>query len=51
MKVVAIIAVVILVLFILTFIAYITNADGKMIEKVYNALIKKHDEKVVEEKI
>jgi len=51
MKIIIIIAIVIVALFALTFLAYITNADGKMIEKIYNLLIKKHDEKTVEEKI
>ena len=39
------------VLFLLLFLVYITNADMKLIEKLYDALIKYHDSKTVEEKI
>ena len=39
------------ILFGLLFLAYMTNADMKLIEKIYNALIKYHDSKNVEEKI
>ena len=35
----------------LLFLVYITNADMKLIEKLYDALIKYHDSKTVEEKI
>ena len=35
----------------LTFTAYITNADMKLVERIYDALIKYHDSKRVEEKI
>ncbi len=38
-------------LFGLLFAAFITNADGKMIEKIYNALSKYHDNKDKTEKI
>ena len=38
-------------LFGLLFLAYMTNADMKLIEKIYNALIAYHDAKDVEEKI
>ena len=38
-------------LFGLLFLAYMTNADMKLIEKLYDALIKDHDSKTVEEKI
>ena len=38
-------------LFGLLFLAYMTNADMKRIEKLYDALIKYHDSKTVEEKI
>ena len=38
-------------LFGLLFLAYMTNADMKLIEKLYDALIKYHDSKTVEEKI
>ena len=37
--------------FVLTFAAYIANLDGKLIEVLYDFLIKLHDEKEVEEKI
>ena len=39
------------VLFLLLFLVYITNADMKLIEKLYDWLIKYHDSKTVEEKI
>ena len=39
------------VLFLLLFLVYITNADMKLIEKLYDALIKYHDGKSVKEKI
>ena len=35
----------------LLFLAYMTNADMKLIEKIYNALIAYHDAKDVEEQI
>lgn len=38
-------------LFALTFLAYMTNADMKLVEKLYNALIRYHDNRDVEEKI
>lgn len=38
-------------LFGLLFLAYMTNADMKLIEKLYDALLKYHDSKTVEEKI
>ena len=38
-------------LFWLLFLVYITNADMKLIEKLYDWLIKYHDSKTVEEKI
>lgn len=51
MYIVGIILIVILAIFLLLFVAYITNADGKMIEKTYNFLIKYHDKKSVEKKL
>lgn len=51
MKALIIILIIIAVLFVLTFVTYITNGDGKLIEKIYKSLIKMHDEKEVEEKI
>lgn len=51
MLAIKIIAIVIVVLFVLTFTIYITNADGKLVEKIYKSLIKMHDKKNVEEKI
>lgn len=51
MKVVLIILIVIVALFLLLFLVYITNGDSKMIEKTYNFLIKRHDKKIVEEKL
>ena len=38
-------------LFSLLFLVYITNADMRLIERLYNALIKYHNSKKVEEKI
>jgi FtsH-binding integral membrane protein len=40
-----------LVFFAVTFAAYITNADMKLIEKIYDLLIAYHDRKRVEEHI
>ena len=37
--------------FAVTFAAYITNADMKLVEKLYNELIAYHDGRDVEEKI
>lgn len=51
MRILGIILIVIVALFILLFVVYITNGDGKLIEKTYNFLIKQHDKKSVEEKI
>ena len=39
------------VLFLLLFLVYITNADMKLIEKLYDWLIKYHDSKTSEEKL
>lgn len=44
-------AIVIGALFILTFAVYITNADMKLVEKIYNKLIAYHDKQVKEEKL
>lgn len=41
----------IVALFGLLFIIYITNLDLKLIEKVYNALIKYHDKKHIKTKL
>ena len=49
--VIGIIALVLLVLYLLSFIIYITNADGKFTQKVYNYLIKKNDQREKEENI
>lgn len=38
-------------LYALCFLAYITNADMKLVEKLYNALIKYHDGREKEERI
>ncbi len=46
-----IVLIVIGALFALTFLAYITNADMKLIEKLYDSLIHYHDGRDVEEKI
>lgn len=46
-----IVLIVVVALFGLLFLVYITNADMKLIEKLYDSLIKYHDSKTVEEKI
>lgn len=46
-----IVAIVFVVLFALLFVVYITNADLKLVEKIYDALIKYHDKKHIETKI
>ncbi|MFB0920449.1 MAG: hypothetical protein QMB62_06155 [Oscillospiraceae bacterium] len=46
-----IIAIVIGALFVLSFLIYITNADMKLVEKIYNKLIAFHDGKDVDEKL
>lgn len=40
-----------LCVFAVTFAAYITNADMKLVEKIYDWLIAYHDAKPVEEKL
>ena len=42
---------IVLVFFAVTFAAYMTNADIKLIEKIYDLLIAYHDRKHVEEHI
>lgn len=49
--IVLIVLIVLAALFGLLFLAYMTNADMKLIEKIYNALIAYHDDKDVEEQI
>ena len=46
-----IVLIVLAALFGLLFLAYMTNADMKLIEKIYNALIAYHDDKDVAEQI
>ena len=46
-----IVAIVIVALFALSFTIYITNADMKLVEKIYNRLLKYHDSQDVEEKL
>ena len=46
-----IVLIVVAALFGLLFLAYMTNADMKLIEKLYDTLIKYHDSKTVDEKI
>jgi hypothetical protein len=48
-KALIIILIVLVALFVLTFIAYITNADCKLVEKIYDSQIKYQDERNVEE--
>ncbi len=45
-----IVLIVILVLFALLFLVYITNADMKLVEKVYDMVIAYHDKKEQDEK-
>lgn len=37
--------------FVVTFAAYITNADMKLVEKIYDVLIAYHDKRTVTERI
>lgn len=46
-----IVLIVIGALFVLTFTMFITNADMKLVEKIYNKLLAYHDGKDVEEKL
>ena len=46
-----IVFIVIAVIFALLFVVFITNGDGKMIEKIYDMLSKYHDNKPSNEKI
>ncbi|NLV87200.1 MAG: hypothetical protein GX025_08305 [Clostridiales bacterium] len=46
-----IVAIVIAGLFVLTFTVYITNADMKLVEKIYDKLIAYHDKQIKEEKL
>jgi bacteriorhodopsin len=46
-----IVAIVIAAVFVLLFVTYITNADLKMVQKVYDFLLKKQDSKNIDSKI
>ena len=46
-----IVAIVIATLFVLSFVVYITNADMKLVEKIYNKILAYHDSKDIEEKL
>lgn len=46
-----IVAIVIASLFVLTFIIYLTNADMKLVEVIYNKLIAYHDKQEKEERL
>ncbi len=46
-----IVLIVFAVLFALLFVVYMTNADLKLVEKIYNSLIKFHDSKQIETKL
>lgn len=46
-----IVAIVVVALFALLFITYITNSDLKLVEKIYNSLLKHHDERHIESKM
>ncbi len=49
--IVLIVVAAIVALFALLFIVYITNSDMKLVQKIYNAVLKSHDKKEVKEKI
>lgn len=51
MKVLLIIFIVLMVFFVLTFTVYITNADMKMVAKIYDKLIAYHDKQEKVEKL
>ena len=46
-----IVAIVIAALFVLLFVTYITNADLKLVARIYDSLIKYHDNRDIESKI
>ncbi len=46
-----IVAIVIAALFVLLFVTYMTNADLKLVAKIYDSLLKHHDSKHIESKI
>lgn len=46
-----IVAIVLAAIFVLLFVVYITNADLKLVEKLYDSLIKHHDEKKVDSRL
>ena len=46
-----IVAIVFVVLFALLFVVYITNADLKLVEKIYDSLLKYHDNEHIETKL
>lgn len=46
-----IVAIVIAVLLALLFIIYITNADLKLVEKIYDSMLKYQDKKHIETKL
>ena len=46
-----IVLIVLAVVFGLLFLCFITNGDGKMIEKVYDLLIKYHDSREKQDRI
>ena len=46
-----IVAIVIVALFALLFVVYMTNADLKLVGKIYDAMIKYHDQQHIETKL
>lgn len=46
-----IVAIVLAGLFVLLFTVYMTNADLKLVEKIYNSLLKFHDGRDIESKL
>lgn len=46
-----IVAIVVVALFALLFVTYITNTDLKLVQMVYDALIRYHDKKHIESKL
>ena len=51
LEILKIAGIVIAALFALTFTMYITNADMKLVEKIYDQLMKHHDSRKVDEHI
>lgn len=46
-----IVAIIIVALFAILFLVYITNADLKLVERIYDLLLKHHDSKHINTKL